>query len=334
MRYLKKISAYLFKEMNITLISSPTSKIKNIKIRRVVPIVIILAIIVSITTLSYLYNYYEQNYISTSNKLEELKGVRAENQELKNELYVLAQDTEKLKESLSQLQEYNKEIKDMIEIDESGNQASAEEVDLKLRTIFTENNPIIQTGSPIGGGEFQLNYWFSRDIIDQAKKNINMLKEELPGQEENLNKLEMSVREYNDLKAATPAIWPLADNGEAYISSNYGWRKDPFTGKQEIHEGLDIGIWYNTPVLATADGVIKFAGRNGGYGLLVVIKHGFGYETRYAHLNKLLVKKGQKVSRGDKVALSGNSGRSNGPHLHYEVRVNNIPQNPRQYIGR
>lgn len=334
MRYLKKISAYLFEEMNITLISSPTSNIKNLTIRRIVPIVIILAIIVSITTLSYLYNYYEQNYIGTSKKLEELKGVRAENQQLKNELYILAQDTEKLKESLDQLQEYNKEIKDMIEVDESASQASNEEGNLKLRTIFSENNPIIQIGSPIGGGEFQLNNLFSRDIIDQAKKNISMLKEKLPGQKENLNKLEMSVREYNNLMAATPAIWPLADNGDAYISSDYGWRKDPFTGKQEIHEGLDIGTWYNTPVLATADGVVKFVGRNGGYGLLVVLKHDYGYETRYAHLNKLLVKKGQKVSRGDKIALSGNSGRSNGPHLHYEVRVNNIPQNPRQYIGR
>ncbi len=334
MDYYKKLSRYFFEEVSITVIPSPSSNVKNFTMRRIVPIIIILAVIISITTLSYLYNYYEENYIGVSKKLEEYKGIKAENQKLKSELYALAQDTEVLIQNLEQLQEYNKEIKGMIENDKVGNQAATEEkVDLQLRTFLTENTPIIQTGLPIGGGEFQLNYQPSQSIIEKAKNNISMLKEELPGQEKRLNKLEMSVKEYNDLRAAIPTIWPLLDKGDAYISSEYGWRKDPFTNKQGIHEGLDIGVWYNTPVLATADGVVKYAANNGGYGLLVVIEHGYGYETRYAHLNKTLVKKGQRVSRGDKIALSGNSGRSSGPHLHYEVRTNNIPQNPRKYIG-
>ncbi|MFW6264771.1 MAG: peptidoglycan DD-metalloendopeptidase family protein [Bacillota bacterium] len=332
MGFLKKIAVYLFEKVNITVIPSPTSSVKTFSMRRILPIVVIMAVVVSISTLSYLYNFYEQNYLGITQKLEELKGVRAENQQLKNELYALAQDTEELRRNLDQLQEYNEEIKGMIDVEDSDNQASAGDVDLKLYVSLSEDNPVIQSGLPIGGGEFSLIYQPSQEIINQARNNINMLKQELPGQEENLSDLEMSVREYNDLKAATPTLWPLADNGDAYISSNYGWRKDPFTGKQELHEGLDIGAWYNTPILATADGVVKFAGRNGGYGLLVVIEHGYGYETRYAHLNKILVEKGQKISRGDRIALSGNSGRSNGPHLHYEVRINNIPKNPRQFI--
>lgn len=334
MGFPKKLSYYFFEEVNITIIPSPSSNVKNFTIRRIVPAVIILLIIILITTLSYLYIFYEQNYISISKRLEEYKGIKAENQKLKNELYALAQDTESLIQNLDQLREYNKEIKGMIEDDKSGSQAAVEEaVDLKLRIYLADNNPIIQRGLPVGGGELQLNYRPSQNIIEQAKDNINMLKEELPGQQKKLNDLEMSVKEYNDLRAATPTNWPLADKGDAYISSNYGWRKDPFTGKQEIHEGLDIGVWYNTPVLATADGIVKYAASNGGYGLLIVIEHSYGYETRYAHLNKILVKKGQKISRGDRIALSGNSGRSSGPHLHYEVRTNNIPQNPRQYIG-
>lgn len=333
MGVLKRIRIYLFEKVNITVIPSPTSSVRTFSIRRIVPIVVIMAVIISVSTLSYLYNFYEENSLILTEKLEVLKGVRAENQQLKNELYTLAQDTEELKRNLDQLQQYNEEIKGMIGNDETDNQASAGEADLKLYVSLSEDNPVIQRGLPIGGGDFKLTYQPSYDIINQARNNIDMLKEQLPGQEEDLNKLEMSVREYNDLKAATPTLWPLRDNGDAYISSNYGWRKDPFTGKQELHEGLDIGVWYNTPVLATADGVVKFVGRNGGYGLLVVIEHGYGYETRYAHLNKILVEKGQTISRGDRIALTGNSGRSNGPHLHYEVRVNNIPKNPRQYIG-
>jgi len=334
MGYSKKLSRYLFEEVNITYIPSPSSNVKNFTMRRIVPIMIILAVIISITTLSYLYNYYEKNYIGITKKLEEYKGIKAENQKLKSELLALAQDTEILIQNLDQLQEYNEEIKGMIEDGKIGSQAAVEEkVDLKLHTFLTENNPIIQTGLPIGGGEFQLIYQPSQSIIEKAKTNINMLKEELPGQKKNLNELEMSVKEYNDLRAATPTIWPLSDKGDAYISSEYGWRKDPFTNKQVIHEGLDIGVWYNTPVLATADGIVKYAANNGGYGLLVVIEHGYGYETRYGHLNKTLVKKGERVYKGDIIALSGNSGRSSGPHLHYEVRTNNIPQNPRKYIG-
>src|SRR5690554_4301122 len=107
-----------------------------------------------------------------------------------------------------------------------------------------------------------------------------------------------------------------------------------FSVKGIFHEGLDIGTWYNTPVLATADGKVKYAGWKGGYGYVLIIEHGFGNETTYAHLNKIKASKGENVRREQVIALSGNSGKSTGPHLHYEVRKNNIPQNPRNFIGR
>lgn len=333
MARLKKMKKYLFEKLSISVIPSPTQKIKTFNIRRITPIIILLILIITISTLSYLYEHYLDSYLVVTEKLTELQGVRAENTQLKNELYKLAQDTEVLKQNLSQLQEYNREIKGMIDGDDSELQENTEEFALELRT-YLSNELVYPVGLPIGGGDLQFSYQASWQVIDKARKNIDMLKEELPVQEEELTVLEGSVKEYNALMAATPSIWPLSDDGEAYISSNFGWRQDPFTGQQSIHEGLDIGTWYNTPVLATADGVVDFAGRNGGYGVMVIIKHGFGFETRYAHLNKVQVKKGQKVSRGDVIALSGNSGRSSGPHLHYEVRKNNIPQNPRSYIGR
>lgn len=333
MARLKKIKKYFFENINITVIPSPAQRMRTFKIKRITPLLIFVLIAATITVLSYLYNHYFDAYQVTTERLEELRGVRAENTRLKNELYKLAQDTEVLRQTLTQLQEYNREIKGMIDIDGKAEKESNEEYVLELKT-YLGSEEVYPTGLPIGGGDINYAYYFSWQMIEKARDNIDIVRAELPQQEEELSALESSVKEYNALKAATPSIWPLADDGSAYISSNIGWRKDPFTGKQAIHEGLDIGTWYNTPVLATADGVVTYVGKNGSYGLMVTIEHGFGFETRYAHLNKAVVKKGQKVSRGDIIAYSGNSGRSSGPHLHYEVRKNNIPQDPREYIGR
>jgi len=331
MSNLKKIKKYFFDELSITIIPSPDKKIKNFSIRRVFPVTISLLIIVTVTMLSYLYNNYYTGFLELTNTAEELKIVRAENERLRTELYVLAQETEELMGYLNELQEYKEEIKGMIGMVET-KEEETESVALELHTSISSNQ-VLPARLPIGGGDMQF-YHPSWQVIDRAKENIDLIKRELPDRREEFSNLESSVKEYNALMAATPSIWPLADKGDSYISSNFGWRKDPFTGRQALHEGLDIGTWYNTPVLATADGVVTFAGNKGGYGVMVIVEHGYGYETRYAHLNKVKVKKGQKVSRGDAIALSGNSGRSSGPHLHYEVRINNIPQNPRNYIGR
>lgn len=116
------------------------------------------------------------------------------------------------------------------------------------------------------------------------------------------------------------------------LSSQFGYRRDPKTGGRRMHEGTDLAGAYGTHIFATADGVVTHAGWQTGYGKVVVIKHAFGIETRYAHTSRILVKKGQRVSRGDHIADMGNTGRSTGTHLHYEVRVNGRPVNPMTYI--
>ncbi|MEJ6951954.1 M23 family metallopeptidase [Natronospora cellulosivora (SeqCode)] len=333
MSIISKFFSYLLESMNITIIPSAHKKIKNYKIRRVIPFSIIVIIISSIAILSVAYNYYNQNYHEILKEYRELDGVRTENRVLKNELFDLVQETEKLKENLSRLKDQNQEIKELLEGEETSSNASlSTDIDLQLHTSLSDENVVMPKGLAVGGGDFYIDNT-AYSMINKARANISMIKSELPDQEENLGRLENSAIEYNNLKAATPSIWPLLDNGEGFITSNYGWRSDPFTGQQQIHEGIDIGVWYNTPVVATADGVVEFAGRQGGYGILLIIDHGYGYETRYAHLNKVEVRKGQEVSRGDIIALSGNTGRSSGPHLHYEVRINGIPQEPRDYIG-
>ena len=126
----------------------------------------------------------------------------------------------------------------------------------------------------------------------------------------------------------TPSIRPA----KGWISSSFGYRKNPFTGRREMHKGLDIANHKGTPIIASAAGVVTYVGRKGLLGNIVEINHGHGFVTRYGHISKALIKKGQKIKRGEEIAKMGNTGRSTGPHLHYEIRLNGIQVNPQKYI--
>ncbi len=132
-----------------------------------------------------------------------------------------------------------------------------------------------------------------------------------------------------NLLASTPSVRPI---GGGWITSKFGYRTSPFTGRKEFHAGLDISNKSGTEIIATANGKISYAARKMYIGNLVTIDHGYGRVTKYGHLQKILVKQGQKVKRGDVIALLGNTGRSTGPHIHYEVRINGTPVNPLKYI--
>ncbi len=130
------------------------------------------------------------------------------------------------------------------------------------------------------------------------------------------------------LLAATPAIMPVT----GYPSGRFGYRIDPFNGKRDFHPGIDISAPRGNKVIATADGVVTTAGRKFSYGKLVTLEHKFGISTRYGHLDRYSVEKGQKVKRGDIIGYVGSTGRSTGPHLHYEVRLNDRPLNPFRFF--
>ena len=131
--------------------------------------------------------------------------------------------------------------------------------------------------------------------------------------------------------AATPCIWPV-DAPDAWISSGFGYRADPINGKRAFHDGIDVVGPVKCPVVATADGLVTFAGWEGGLGWVVTIDHGHGYKTRYGHNHKLLVKKGDRVRRGDVIGLEGSTGRTTGPHVHYEVIYSGKKVNPYRYM--
>jgi murein DD-endopeptidase MepM/ murein hydrolase activator NlpD len=127
---------------------------------------------------------------------------------------------------------------------------------------------------------------------------------------------------------SAPNLWPV----DGQISASFGERIDPFNGEGAFHSGVDIRSAYGTPVVAPADGTVTFTDMLGGYGRLIMIDHGNGISTRYGHLSGFAVTEGQQVHRGDVIGYVGTSGRSTGPHLHYEVRINDTPVNPYKYL--
>ena len=126
----------------------------------------------------------------------------------------------------------------------------------------------------------------------------------------------------------TPSIWPVL----GHITDGFGERLDPFSGEGAFHTGVDVGADYGAPVHVTADGMVLDAGQHTGYGRVVIVDHGFGLTTWYAHLSSYAVITGTRVKRGEVIGYTGISGRSTGPHVHYEVRMNNAPVNPWRYM--
>jgi murein DD-endopeptidase MepM/ murein hydrolase activator NlpD len=127
---------------------------------------------------------------------------------------------------------------------------------------------------------------------------------------------------------SAPNLWPV----EGPVTGSFGERIDPFNGEGAFHSGIDIGAVYGQPVMAPAEGVVEFADFMGGYGRAVILDHGHGITTRYGHLKSFAVFPGQHIHRGDTIGYVGDSGRSTGPHLHYEVRINDTPVNPHKYL--
>ncbi|MBD0726106.1 peptidase M23 [Flavobacterium sp. L1I52] len=166
-------------------------------------------------------------------------------------------------------------------------------------------------------------------LVLQTTKRVDVLTKELAIQSKSLDYILKLAKEKNKLLAAIPAIQPVRNENLKRMASGFGYRTDPFTKVRKMHEGMDFTAKKGTPVFATGDGVVKQAdNRASGYGNHIVIRHGYGYETLYAHLSKYNCKAGQRIKRGDIIGFVGSTGRSEAPHLHYEVHKDGRVVNP------
>ncbi len=203
----------------------------------------------------------------------------------------------------------------------------------KLSVMAGLKSPEVFEEMGIGGGETAgIDNQVVPDVPQSSQSVTLQDAKDLTQKAEDVGKSLNVLTSYFETQAVklafTPTIWPTI----GWVSSPFTYRDDPFTGKRTFHYGIDIATNFGNPIVATADGIVLSLGNDKIGGRSIIISHGRGITTHYLHLSKFLVRAGQKVKRGDVIGLVGKSGKALGPHLHYEVRINNRPANPYDYI--
>ena len=204
--------------------------------------------------------------------------------------------------------------------------------DSKLRIMMNMEKDPAEAGS-VGDrpGDFSRTYLPLHRQELAARKMLEFLtrlSESVKLEEVRQQDLLLALRENRDALSSMPTIWPVV----GFVSSSFGWRSGPFGGRGQFHKGLDITNRIGTPIIVPAQGIVTLSGRDGAYGFSVEINHGSGIVTKYGHMQRCAVQEGQWVKRGEIVGYVGMSGRTTGPHLHYEVRLNGVPVDPMRYI--
>lgn len=297
------------KKITVMFLSEGAGKVRQIKIPKGLLTLFILAAICSSGFLTWMV----RDYTDVKSEVSELARLRKENRQQRVQLLAFSQKIDQINGKMEALREFDHKLKVMVNMDVDD-----------------------EDGQFIGMGGSSTSAFDAEHGVEKSHRNlVRMMHQSLESLD---HEAAIGVREKKELfkylenqKAmlkCTPSIWPT----KGWISSGFGTRVSPFTNEKEFHQGLDICTRKETPVVAPADGVISSVGSNHGYGKIVSVKHGYGLKSRYAHLHKILVKEGEYVKRGQTIALVGTTGRTTGPHLHYEVHLNEVPVNPLRYV--
>ena len=271
--------------------------------------------LISVFVLLFIFGFIIFDYLSISFDKEKMINLKIDNKRKEKTITGLSLKMEELSISLKKMADYKERI--LI--------ASGLKSPLALKEVGSGGGPIIDSSTLKSTTDnILINKQSSKSILDKAHKLAKNAKKV-----ENTLKYVNSVIDLQKVRlASTPSIWPT----KGYLTDGFGWRTHPFTGKRNFHYGQDIATQLGNDILATADGFVLVVAHQNALGNLIVIDHGFGFTTRYAHLSGFNVKEGGRVKRGQIIGFVGNSGMSTAPHLHYEVRVFGKAQNPMKFI--
>jgi murein DD-endopeptidase MepM/ murein hydrolase activator NlpD len=240
---------------------------------------------------------------------------------LKGEIEIYKGELERLN---SDMELVNRVLKDIEKRDE----------DLYRLALYADEFPkelrIMGTG---GSDKYSyLDGYSNSELLKRTSERMDMLEQRLQGQSLSFKELLDLAKNKEKMLASIPAIQPVSNKNLREMASGFGYRIDPIYKTRRMHTGMDFTARIGTNIYATGDGVVEALEKSGwGYGHCIVINHGYGYKTRYAHLSAFKVKRGQKVKRGELIGLVGNTGKSTGPHLHYEVEKRGKKVNPIHY---
>jgi murein DD-endopeptidase MepM/ murein hydrolase activator NlpD len=304
------------KNFSFFILSNSGSPIKQVTLSKGALYVLGLVCLTCLITATYLsYDYFRLRKSLVNHHLLEktLAGQSDEITDQRKQIQNFATEINTLKSKLVELNSFERKIRIIANLDVSDENES----------LFGVGGSIPEDLDP--GLELKKKH---TTLLREMHEQVDQLNLAAVEQEKGFASLFDYLESQRNLLASTPAIRPT----RGWTTSTFGYRTSPFTGGREFHKGLDIASHIGTPIIAPADGVVKFVGNRGLLGKVIVIDHGHGLITRYGHLNKTLKQRGEAVKRGDIIAEMGNTGRSTGPHVHYEVHLNGIPVNPAKYI--
>ncbi|MBM4349596.1 MAG: peptidase M23 [Deltaproteobacteria bacterium] len=295
--------------ITILIFGHKTSKTRHLKIRKkTIKIGLYLSAFALLSV-----TFFFCDYIQVKKKAYEVARLREQTEAQRSEIHFFSSKIEELEKQVSRLKDFDKKIRIIANLERGQNPT-----------------PFMGMGGP-SPSDLREKLKGDKDekgLVQQMKADVERLQSEATSRETSLSELERVLQTKREILVHTPSIWPV----QGWVTSDFGFRANPFTGLTQMHEGIDISNRTGTIVVAPANGFVSDIGSDYAHGKFLIISHGFGMTTRYSHLNKTLVKAGQKVKRGDKIAEVGTTGKTTGPHLHYEVKLNSIPVNPMRYI--
>ncbi|MDD9951961.1 MAG: M23 family metallopeptidase [Zetaproteobacteria bacterium] len=269
------------------------------------------------------------DYVHLRGLKTEYRQTLAENQHLKGEARVLIQNLDKVKKSLRRVQDYTTKLGEIVNInvnrvsEKTGiGPLTEEEYSIHSRQRDEKAGRATHSFIPLG---IQIKNLEFRPVLEK----ISLIDNQSRRQAVELQHLLSTLSQKKSLLSSIPSISPV----QGWVTSGFGMRISPFTGKRTMHKAIDVAAPVGTPILAPADGVVIFSGKKVGFGNFVMIAHyGYGIVSRYGHNAQNMVQPGQKVRRGEQIATVGMTGRTTGPHLHYEVWVNGSAVDPKKFI--
>lgn len=273
--------------------------------------IMFIIIVLVLLLCSFVYNIY--TLFSRNVYKEQIIAVNNENVKLKNYIEEYDRRYSVINDKLEDVKKLEFQVKDLISQDEmaSGNSTFVDKFQVQLLKDYSSSVDTV-----------------TDQFLNSLGDKLDNLTVQLFGRERELDELLNSVISNKHVLDSTPTVRPVIGR----ISSPFGYRSDPVYQRPEVHEGVDLAAAYGTPIHAAASGVVIFAGVITGYGNLVSIDHGYGYITRYGHMSKISVKVGDHVKKGDSVGNIGMTGKTTGPHVHYEVLINEAPSNPVRFL--
>ncbi len=261
------------------------------------------------------------HYYSVVEKVSENRGLRSQNLELRNRLVGLHEKVASIQAVIDRVQRFDTKLRIITQLHDPERHLAMGPVGSATEGDGAQG----EFGTPAMVQAIGKNPHLAVNLLG---KQLDELASEAEEREGNIRELETYLRGQRARLSSTPSIWPT----HGWVTSDFGTRIDPYTKKRSMHRGIDIANQPGIPVTAPAKGVVTFASSNGGFGNMLVLDHGYGIRTRYGHLSQFKAHIGDHVERGEIVGNIGNTGRSTGPHLHYEVEVNGVCENPKNYM--